>query len=1255
LNVCAGTDIQVHFEQFDLQTLAPNAIVQQGGSIGGIPTGWGSGVILTGDTGPTDITDGSGTAGGINVYTASAIVVGSYSLDMRIREIGYAANFIDFSDSGSDCLGYNDDPQDPAMSSDCIIDFSFPIEVTNCTCDFSVTCPTDLNLGSYDCTNLGGIPGFPVVVTNLITGDITVDDFMVGSYGIDVGDNPCGNIVVSTFDDITTPNVCAAGGQTITRTVYIIDDVDMDGVIGADGLPFVPGGTADPTDPFETCVFTITITEVTALSVTCSPPVSLPACTSEGDIATAYGDWLAGFSNADGCNPMVTSTPPTYSYACGEAINLSYTYSVADDCSGAGDGGSFGYTEFPPDSYTWSTGGGASARNIWFVKINLPEDNIITHLGAILGVAGNGIGLIFEDNANQLGSLLGQTSTFGFTANSDNEIPLLSPLSLSSGDYWVGFDFDAPFVTIARDSDASNSQLAGSSGAIFGPPAFPMTSYSSLTIGTPFSTRQLGFYLTSSGPAMCTSTFNVAAATLNITCPPPVTIECDESIDPAINAMLGIATGTVNCGGIPTISYSDNMASGSCGQESVITRTWTARDDCGNMATCDQMITLEDTTPPDIPVEAMNMTVECDGLGNTDELNIWLNSNGGALATENCMNSQNNSLEFDGSDDYVAVANPTNMTLTTTITMEVWVNQSSSSGLQIVLNKEGEYEIAVANGEFLFSIGNDWIFKNTGFILPNNSWTHLAVVYDGSNYIAYVNGSQVYTEASTGPILDAVPTENEFWIGWRQSQLNTTFSGLIDEVRIWSVAQPQTEILNNKDTELEGSESGLIAYFKFDDANSSCDVEDCNSNENHGIRNGSGGNNNLPQFSSDVPSIADVACGGAVASDNCSSISWMNDFTSLSDLCASTGSSTVTFTATDACNNSSTTSATFTIQDMTPPEIIVEAMNLTIECGDPAGISALSVWLSTGGGAVANDNCGSISWSDDYSNINLSDGCGNTGSTLVTFTATDACNLTNTTSATLTITDTTPPTVNCPDDVVDVPCNTSLPLGASNISEFLDLPGVIATDACLAGSLTLIGYTDDVENPGVAFSFCPDEGPFIVIRTYTIADECGIETTCEQTFTYMEDTSPPMVTCTPTFDLGLNPPLGSIDFIALAESLITNIEEDCTTATPSTVAGEVIGTCDASQDFTITITNECGQSDACVVTILWQLAPVITTQLEDVTICNESGDPVFTVTANAGYGGTLTYQWEISTNSGNTWSPIVSAPGDMSSLTVQGD
>jgi hypothetical protein len=80
-----------------------------------------------------------------------------------------------------------------------------------------------------------------------------------------------------------------------------------------------------------------------------------------------------------------------------------------------------------------------------------------------------------------------------------------------------------------------------------------------------------------------------------------MTIDCTQSSDPS---NTGTATATDNCDPAPVITYSDNQVG------NVITRTWTAEDDCGNTASCDQMITITDTTPPTVTCPT-DVSVQC--------------------------------------------------------------------------------------------------------------------------------------------------------------------------------------------------------------------------------------------------------------------------------------------------------------------------------------------------------------------------------------------------------------------------------------------------------------------------------------------------------------------------------------------------------------------------------------------------------------------------------------------------------------------
>lgn len=138
-----------------------------------------------------------------------------------------------------------------------------------------------------------------------------------------------------------------------------------------------------------------------------------------------------------------------------------------------------------------------------------------------------------------------------------------------------------------------------------------------------------------------------------ITCPSAKTISCDASILPA---NTGSATAGDNCGGNPLITYSDVS-----GQDPnplhaayynyTITRTWKAQDAAGNTNTCNQTITVQDITDPDItcPADKLNVPFDFGQLYAT--INI-----GSATATDNCAAAASMTINGVRSDN-VAISN----------------------------------------------------------------------------------------------------------------------------------------------------------------------------------------------------------------------------------------------------------------------------------------------------------------------------------------------------------------------------------------------------------------------------------------------------------------------------------------------------------------------------------------------------------------------------------------------------------------------
>jgi gliding motility-associated-like protein/uncharacterized repeat protein (TIGR01451 family) len=147
-----------------------------------------------------------------------------------------------------------------------------------------------------------------------------------------------------------------------------------------------------------------------------------------------------------------------------------------------------------------------------------------------------------------------------------------------------------------------------------------------------------------------------------------------------------------------------------CGATGSATVTWTATDDCGNTTTTTATFTIVDTTAPVFTTIPEDLTVECDGEGNTNELNAWLaevtaeDDCGGVTITndftalsDECGATGSATVTWTATDD---CGNTTTTTATFTIVDTTAPIISCPNSPIVVIISAGETGYVASNGEF---------------------------------------------------------------------------------------------------------------------------------------------------------------------------------------------------------------------------------------------------------------------------------------------------------------------------------------------------------------------------------------------------------------------------------------------------------------------------------------------------------------------------------------------------------------------------
>jgi hypothetical protein len=185
-----------------------------------------------------------------------------------------------------------------------------------------------------------------------------------------------------------------------------------------------------------------------------------------------------------------------------------------------------------------------------------------------------------------------------------------------------------------------------------------------------------------------------------------------------------------------------------------------------------------------------------------------------------------NALKLDGTNDYVVTPNIASSMPTNDVTLELWFR---ANGAGVIVSELGQSTInsgwhdshmeILSTGEVRVRV---WFLNSIslGFV-SFGTWNHAVVRYNSSNSTldGLLNG---VASTSTSVGARSKSSANGYGYNYAFGATDSTnmgsggyFNGTIDEVRIWNTARTNTQIQTYMNTELSGSETGLVTYYNF--------------------------------------------------------------------------------------------------------------------------------------------------------------------------------------------------------------------------------------------------------------------------------------------------------------------------------------------------------------------------------------------------------------------------------------------------------
>ncbi len=226
--------------------------------------------------------------------------------------------------------------------------------------------------------------------------------------------------------------------------------------------------------------------------------------------------------------------------------------------------------------------------------------------------------------------------------------------------------------------------------------------------------------------------------------------------------------------------------------------------------------------------------------GINDNVTGWAWSSNIGWISFNSTNPPGTSLNFNesgggGSGEYVYVPG-VDFGLSQT-TVEAWIKPEPATDQRAPIVRMDRFYFQVFENNRLAAY---WYGKSpAGYHFSSTNsinmgeWTHVAVVWDGSGVRFYINGEL------NSPVSTSGTGESTNWVNIGQENATRRYNGMIDDVRIWSVARTEQEIRESMTSPLRGNEAGLVGYWRFDEGSGGTAFDSSPNNNNGSIEGAS--------------------------------------------------------------------------------------------------------------------------------------------------------------------------------------------------------------------------------------------------------------------------------------------------------------------------------------------------------------------------------------------------------------------------------